>query len=202
MAKRGKRQKTGTKRHRRTEDQRHRDLALCARMYLQGYTQREIRDSLNTRDGVKYQLSHVTVHNDLTKARELWLASALVDIDQVKARQLARLDLIERETWEAWEQSKEGDNSPGDIQFLKLALQIVKDRNEVMGLATLNINLTPGGPAEDDNDTQEVTFVEVKETVQQMDKTDLIRLVHGTADEADFLDFENVTDGDSSSEEE
>ena len=44
---------------------------------------------------------------DLKKIQETWRESALIDIDEAKARELAKVDRLEREYWDAWERSCE-----------------------------------------------------------------------------------------------
>ena len=47
-----------------------------------------------------------TVCRHLEALQKAWLESSLEDFDQAKARELARIDLVEREMWEAWFESK------------------------------------------------------------------------------------------------
>jgi hypothetical protein len=70
-----------------------------AALYLQGKTQWDIARLVNVSQG--------TVSNDLAAIREDWLASALRDFDSKKAEELAKLDRLEAEAWEAWQRSKE-----------------------------------------------------------------------------------------------
>lgn len=86
---------------------RERDLVLIARWYMQGVTQTEITERLNAREDVDYTLSRVTIHNDIQKIREHWYKSILVDTDKRKADELAKIDNLEREYWEAWFRSLE-----------------------------------------------------------------------------------------------
>jgi hypothetical protein len=72
--------------------------AAVAALYLQGRYQWEIGQALGIDQG--------TVSRDLKAIRERWKASALRDFDALKARELERIDHLERTYWEAWEQSK------------------------------------------------------------------------------------------------
>jgi len=68
-----------------------------AGMYLQGMSQWEIGRQL----GVTQQC----IAKDVQALEKEWLASAVVDIDAAKARELARIDRLERVAWRAWRRS-------------------------------------------------------------------------------------------------
>ena len=68
-----------------------------AALYLQGISQWEIGRQL----GVTQQC----VAKDVHALEKEWLASALVDIDAAKAKELARIDRLERVAWRAWRRS-------------------------------------------------------------------------------------------------
>lgn len=70
-----------------------------ARLYLLGKTQHEIADTVGC--------SQKTVSNDLAVLRDRWRESALVDVNEAKQRELAKIDLLERTYWQAWEDSLE-----------------------------------------------------------------------------------------------
>lgn len=87
--------KTGPK---RTPIQRERDLVEIARRYLHGQSQMEIADEL--------ELSQPQISRDLKVLQERWQKSALTDLNEAKARELARIDNLEREYWDAWRDSR------------------------------------------------------------------------------------------------
>lgn len=68
-----------------------------ARLYLEGHSQREIADRL--------RVSVATVGGDLAKIRKQWLDSTLIDFDEAKAKEIAKIDAVEAELWEAWRRS-------------------------------------------------------------------------------------------------
>lgn len=70
-----------------------------AELYLRGKSQRMIAEDVG--------FSVATVNRDLNYIQDRWKESALVDMDRAMARQLARLQQIEDELWEAWHKSKE-----------------------------------------------------------------------------------------------
>ena len=84
---------------RRSAAQREKDLERTAELYLRGVYQSVIAAELGVTQG--------TVSNDLKALYKRWQASALVDIDEAKSRELARIDELERTYWTEWEASKQ-----------------------------------------------------------------------------------------------
>ena len=76
-----------------------RDRRRIANLYLQGWLQVDIAAEVN--------LSGPTVCRDLKALHKEWIASALIDIDAAKSKELARIDRLEREYWTAWWRSIE-----------------------------------------------------------------------------------------------
>jgi hypothetical protein len=76
-----------------------RDRRRVADLYLKGWIQADIAEEVGLNQG--------TVSRDLKALHKEWLASALVDIDEAKSRELAKIDKLEREYWQAWERSQE-----------------------------------------------------------------------------------------------
>ncbi len=68
-------------------------------LYLQGYLQAEIAEKLG--------IGQATVSRDLKALQGEWLKSSLIDFNEAKAKELAKVDRLEREYWAAWEASKE-----------------------------------------------------------------------------------------------
>jgi hypothetical protein len=87
----------------RTKTQRERDNRRISQMYLQGELQADIADSLG--------LSQATVSRALAGLQSAWRASALIDINEAKARELAKIDTLELEYWTAWRRSQEDAES-------------------------------------------------------------------------------------------
>lgn len=65
--------------------------------YLRGMTQAELSE--------KYEIDQSTVSRDLEAIRQEWLQSTLVDFNEIKVQELAKIDNLERIYWEAWERS-------------------------------------------------------------------------------------------------
>lgn len=74
------------------------DRAKAATMYLQGWTQAQIAQEM---DRTPAQVFH-----DLKVVRQIWLDNSLAAMTEIKARELAKIDEVEKEAWEAWRESK------------------------------------------------------------------------------------------------
>jgi hypothetical protein len=72
--------------------------AAVAELYLQGRYQWEI--------ALVVQVDQATISRDLKAIRAEWKASALRDFDEAREQELARIDALEREYWQAWQASK------------------------------------------------------------------------------------------------
>ena len=121
-----------------------------ASLYLQGKYQEEIATVVKVDRG--------TVSRDLKVVQEEWLKSGVMDLNAAKARELAKLDEVERQAWDAWEESRKdaetmevtgtaqgGKGKPdkvkkitkgqaGDSRFLAIILDCVNRRCEILGL--------------------------------------------------------------------
>ena len=76
-----------------------RDRLRIADMYLRGRLQADIAEEVG--------LSEATVSRDLKVLHADWLRSANVDYSEAKAGELAKIDALEREYWQAWRRSQE-----------------------------------------------------------------------------------------------
>jgi hypothetical protein len=77
--------------------------ARVAELYLHGRYQWDIATELGVTQG--------TISTDLKAIREVWRASAVRNFDEAKSQELARIDQLEREYWQAWLRSKEHKES-------------------------------------------------------------------------------------------
>lgn len=87
----------------RTAFERERDLDRIAELYLQGKTQAEIAIVLASER--EYAVTRQTIARDLRTVQERWQASATEKLSAARARELAKIDRLERTYWEAWERS-------------------------------------------------------------------------------------------------
>lgn len=121
---------------------------LVAARYLRGEYQSQIAQDLG--------LTQAQISYDLTAIRAEWLKSSIRDFDALKSEQLAKIDQIEIESWQAWERSKavreitvteatEGarpgrkavmrkEAQVGDPRFLERILKCVEQRCQLLGL--------------------------------------------------------------------
>jgi len=83
---------------RRSNGQLARDRRIISRYYNKGMLQADI--------AVKLQLSPATISNDIKHLQGRWLKRADRNFDKAKARELAKIDNLELEYWDAWAHSK------------------------------------------------------------------------------------------------
>ena len=88
------------RKRRRNRAEIERDRRRIADLYLQGWLQADIAKDIG--------VAQSTVSRDLVALHGEWKKSALLDFNEAKAQQLAKIDRLEREYWEAWERSKQG----------------------------------------------------------------------------------------------
>lgn len=118
-----------------------------ARLRLFGHSQTAIADKLG--------ISQATVSRDLETIVQGWKAEAVSDMDEIKAKELAKLDALEVEAYAAWQASKresqkkvvedrpgksggkfakiETQQNDGDPRFLQALLAIQDRRAKILG---------------------------------------------------------------------
>lgn len=72
-------------------------------LYVKGLTAAEIAKEL----GLPDDCGIAQVHSSIAAIRKRWKASSVRDFDLMKERQLAKLELLEKELWKEWERSGE-----------------------------------------------------------------------------------------------
>jgi|GEM_PF-6835017 len=97
--------------------------ATISRLYLEGKTGLEISGLVN--------VSPSQVSRDLGIIAKGWRESAARDIGEKKARDLAELEMVRRELWESWNQSKQ---EKGDPRYVSELLKALKQSAELLGL--------------------------------------------------------------------
>jgi Homeodomain-like domain len=116
-----------------------------AHLYLQNWTQAQIAEHLH--------VGQPTISADLRKIRQQWLQSGLRDFDSARELELQKIDLLDRESWAAWERSKkptqsatvDGEgagqrtrktmrNQVGDPRFLDQVNKCIAQRRAILGL--------------------------------------------------------------------
>lgn len=144
--------------HRRSEKQLDLDLAAITRLLVQGKTQSEIAAELNMQKG--------TVSRDIKAIQQRWQQSTLMDFHSARMIQIAKLDQIEAEAWEAWQKSKEEATAAtrstsddagtrttiskrtqsGDSRYLAVIRDVIELRARLLGLLTATTNTTVNLP--------------------------------------------------------
>ena len=147
----------------RNNDDRLKHLSEVSRLYLAGKYQHEIATELEvTRQQIGY---------DLKVLRRLWHTSAIRDFDEARGRELAKIDRVEREFWDAWERSCDAarientkarrnaggesvekstrtEEQVGDPRFLQGVERCIERRCKLLGLdAPTRSELTGAGGA-------------------------------------------------------
>lgn len=97
--------KKGQTGRKRTNQEHERDLVIVAEMYLRATPQYKITEFLNAREGIGYQLSQMTISNDIAILHERWIKSQVGNMDIVKHEQLKKIDMVEAAAWAAWDRS-------------------------------------------------------------------------------------------------
>jgi hypothetical protein len=114
-------------------------------LYLKSWTQAAIAAHLN--------VSQSTVSEDVRYLIKKWEQSAIRNVDELRARELLKLDYMERESWAGWERSQkpaqsavvtgEGNgqqtrksmkNQIGDPRFLDQVSKCIAHRRAITGL--------------------------------------------------------------------
>jgi DNA-binding CsgD family transcriptional regulator len=138
---------------------------------LQGWSQTSIAAHLG--------ISQSTVSEDMQHVRKAWQESNVEALAEIRARELAKVDLIERESWAAWGRSQKpaqsavvtGDgagkqtrksmkNQTGDPRFLDQINKCIAQRRALLGLDVVPAAAPPEGSF-DGNVTLEVRHAEV-----------------------------------------
>ena len=156
--------------HKRTPLQRESDFHDIARLYLARRTQPEIAEWIKANR--HYTLSRQQIGFDLQEIQKRWRTDCVRAIDDRKAEELARVDRLEREYWDAYERSKrdatrkaqeksesnesgkdahirakvEVEERDGDPRFLSGVMQCIEQRCKILGVnAPTRIANSDGG---------------------------------------------------------
>lgn len=146
----------------RTVEQREADKRFCADLFVKGYTYRDIADRLNEfnrENGLTYEVTYKTVFCDINQVLVEWKKERFDKIDNYIQLELRKLDKMEVELWNAWENSKGSkrktkikggsienstttggelaertlETKDGDPRFLDLLLKVQERRAKLLG---------------------------------------------------------------------
>lgn len=84
-------------RPKRTALEKERDLHRTTQLYVKGRTQQEIAEEL----GVTQQ----QVSYDIAEIKKRWREESFINMDEAKQQELATIENLKREYWQAWERS-------------------------------------------------------------------------------------------------
>ena len=137
---------------RRSSSELARDRRRISDLYLRGWLQADIAEEIGS--------SAATVCRDIKALQRDWLKSALIDFDKAKARELAKIDDLERVYHKAWVRSCEdaeteriegGTKGPskktmtrkdqaGDPRFLTGIQWCIERRCKILGIDAPSVN--------------------------------------------------------------
>lgn len=146
----------------RTVEQREADKRFCAELFVKGYAYRTIADRLNEynhENGLEYSVTYKTVFMDIQQVLIEWKKERFKDIDNYMQLELKKLDKMEVELWQAWENSKGSkrktkikggeinsgiasggelaertlETTDGDPRYLDLLLKVQERRAKLLG---------------------------------------------------------------------
>ncbi len=144
----------------RSKAERSRDLVLIAGLYLRGYAQHLIADEVNVAYKKDDQISRRQIGYDIKALHKQWRESQLIDIDDAKSRELARIDKLEFAAWEAWERSQQATQVFIEEMGGKKGAAVAKVRIETRGIATAGKAEKPKPPNAQTGDPRFLAIVD------------------------------------------
>lgn len=106
-------------------------LNIIAPLYRKGWTEREITEEVRKRtDNPHYN----TAHADIQRLLKEWQQERLTDTDAKITSEVARLKLVIREAWDAWEKSKEDTHQKNQTQF---GTPKIDKKGNIIGMNTI-----------------------------------------------------------------
>jgi len=78
------------------------------------------------------KVSQAQISMDVRTLQKRWVAAGLMDLTEAKARELAKIDELERTYWDAWEESKKARqvDTSGKTEGGELRAQIRKETRD------------------------------------------------------------------------
>lgn len=146
----------------RSKDQVEQDRELAMELYLQGYSHAAIARQLNEQR--PYNITRRQISYDIEEVRRRWIESQRETYDAYVNQELARIDVFEREAWEAWRASggkiseetiieqlrsvapdadpelivteikRHVKESVGDARFLEAIFKAQQERRKILGI--------------------------------------------------------------------
>ena len=88
-----------------------RDRALIAELHYKGLKDPEITELINNRPGINYQLSQQSIYRDRTELLNQLHEEGLENTGVWLQEEIFRLTVIEKEAWNAWQESNQDISS-------------------------------------------------------------------------------------------
>ena len=124
-------------------------LDIIAQLYKRGYSYPEIKEEVMTRLDLKtYSLR--TVHKDVNRLLEEWRSTRIENFDHSVQLELARIDELIKEAWQAWDKSKE---------------DYVQKSSKQKGLPNVK------GEDDEDNKPPEVLTISMEQSAREINQT-------------------------------
>lgn len=98
----------------RTEEERERDLPVIANLYARGWNMHQIAGFMQEK--LYPERGTVTIRQvskDIEQIRQDWMHSALIDFNEARGIEIAKLNTLETAYWQAWEESR----SPAEVEL-------------------------------------------------------------------------------------
>jgi hypothetical protein len=120
-----------TRGYERTEGQKESDAEFVAERYKWGHSLRKIARDISSQR--KYTLSHQAIKLHIDALLAEWRKNRIEDMDLAIQAELEKLNLIESEAWEAWENSKLSESGPVH-QYLDKVEKCINRRCVILGM--------------------------------------------------------------------
>lgn len=155
---------------RRNPAERQRDLVIVSDLYLKGATQEAIARRVSQNYPEDQPITRQQVGYDIQKLIKRWQKEQLLNIGKAMSCELARINLLERESWDAWARSQQdaqtvtvrtrpsgqgqgqtaetfhkSEGQTGDPSFLRVVQWCVEQRCSLLGLTVARLDVTTGG---------------------------------------------------------
>ena len=127
----------------RTKFERERDRRIISELYLLKISQLEMPYELKFKTGAYYLLSQPMINYELKKIKKMWKTEGLIDFNFAKNKELARIDALEYEHWQAWNKSI---NPNGNPKYLDGVLKCIDSRCKLFGFYDQKSNVEKDHP--------------------------------------------------------
>lgn len=208
---------------RRTKGEMEEDKRYLALWYVQGYSQREMCQMISQVRGREYGSG--VISGTLKKIREAWIEEYMPPYAEMQAKELARLDKMERELWDAWERSKRDAEAEtveeshesgkdgvydrnktvrdragrdGDPKFIEQILKVVDKRAKIVGLyqaSKVEVDWRKEAEAAIGDGASEMFEEMVEHLMEKMEADELVEKANEAVEEADVDDLTGEEEG-------